>query len=493
MATINTLLSGRRLAGNALWNFVGMVAPMGVGIIAIPILIEGMGLERFGLLTIIWMGVGYFSLFDLGLGRALTKLVAERLGTDRTEDLSSLIWTALNLMLMLGLTVAVAVGFSAEPLVKLALNVQSEYQGEAVMALMLLAAGLPAVIATTALIGLLQAHQKFATITVVRIPLGIATFVGPLITLQFTPSLVWATVAMLVARILAFAAYFTVTVSVCPELKRPRFPDPNQVGSLLRFGGWLTITNIVGPLMVYFDRFFIGAVMTMTAVTYYVTPYEVISRVGALRGAITGVLFPALATAVTFDREKFTNIYSQASRTLVLFMLPAAFGFFLLAPEALEIWLGSDFRDMATPVVQWLALGMLVNTSAQAPVTVLQSISRPDLVAKIHLLEILPYAAMLWIVTVYFGIAGAAFTWFFRVLVDTLILNSLVWIYSPELAKAVKANLIRVFLVLTGFLLAWFAESIELRLLLLGTVSAYSAVSLWSAIRLFLPGRLSVR
>lgn len=80
MRPAETLLSGRLLARNTIWNLAGTAAPLLVAVIAVPHLIEGMGKERFGLLAIIWMGIGYFSLFDMGLGQALTMLVAEHLG-----------------------------------------------------------------------------------------------------------------------------------------------------------------------------------------------------------------------------------------------------------------------------------------------------------------------------------------------------------------------------------------------------------------------------
>ena len=69
--------------------------PLLVAIVVIPMLIKGMGLERFGVLTIAWMVVGYFSLFDFGLGRALTKLVADKLGKGQNNAIPSLIWIAM--------------------------------------------------------------------------------------------------------------------------------------------------------------------------------------------------------------------------------------------------------------------------------------------------------------------------------------------------------------------------------------------------------------
>jgi len=70
------------------------------------------------------MGVGYFSLFDMGLGRALTKLVSERLGDGRLDELGNLIWTALFLIVVLGFIGATAVYFGADPLIRHVLNVE---------------------------------------------------------------------------------------------------------------------------------------------------------------------------------------------------------------------------------------------------------------------------------------------------------------------------------------------------------------------------------
>src|SRR6266436_5464752 len=96
------LTSGRLLARNTVWNLLGSGAPMVVAVFSIPILIQGLGKERFGILTLAWALVGYASLFDLGLGRALTQQVAEKLGTGKHDDIPVLVWTSLALMLALG-------------------------------------------------------------------------------------------------------------------------------------------------------------------------------------------------------------------------------------------------------------------------------------------------------------------------------------------------------------------------------------------------------
>src|SRR5215470_14965347 len=97
-----SLTSGRLLARNTIWNLLGQTLPMAVGLVTIPLLVRGMGAERFGVLSLAWIVVGYFSLFDLGIGRALTKLVADKLAINDEQSIPPLVWTSLLLLLLLG-------------------------------------------------------------------------------------------------------------------------------------------------------------------------------------------------------------------------------------------------------------------------------------------------------------------------------------------------------------------------------------------------------
>jgi O-antigen/teichoic acid export membrane protein len=198
--------------------------------------------------------------------------------------------------------------------------------------------------------------------------------------------------------------------------------DRSAAKELLTFGGWITVSNIVGPLMVYFDRFVIGAVLSMTAVAYYTVPYEVITRLWIIPEAVTGVLFPALATSLVADPRRASIIFVNAARVLLVTMfVPAALAM-LYAPEAHFLWLGHDFAQQSAGVLRWLALGVFVNSIARLPYAALQGAGRPDLTAKLHLVELPFYVALLIVLMHHFGIAGAAAAWTLRIVVDTVAL-----------------------------------------------------------------------
>jgi len=112
-------MSGSVLARNFWVNLLGQTVPLLVAILTLRRIIECIGTDRIGVLSLTWVVIGYFSLFDFGLSRALTNLVAEKIGTDRDQDIPSLVST---LVLLLGVLGAAIVGLLTPAIVYRALN-----------------------------------------------------------------------------------------------------------------------------------------------------------------------------------------------------------------------------------------------------------------------------------------------------------------------------------------------------------------------------------
>src|SRR5687768_13958591 len=143
-AAITTGVSrGRSIAKSAVWHFAGQFVPLVVAVLTIPVLIGGLGSDRFGVLSLAWVVIGYFALVDLGLGRAMTQALATRIGTDGEEDLPTIFWSTFAIMLMLGL-VATAIGAAFAPwIADRALSIPNELRTETRIVFLLLALTLP--------------------------------------------------------------------------------------------------------------------------------------------------------------------------------------------------------------------------------------------------------------------------------------------------------------------------------------------------------------
>ena len=83
----------------------------------------------------------------------------------------------------------------------------------------------------------------------------------------------------------------------------------------------------------------------------------------------------------------------------------------------------SDFSRHSAVVLQWLAIGVYLNSYAQVPFAFIQGIGRADITAKFHLLELPVYAVLLFVLLHTHGIVGAAVAWNIRVAFDALLLS----------------------------------------------------------------------
>ena len=425
----STLTSGRVLARNAAGNLLAQCIPMAVAIISMPWLIRGLGTERFGVMTLAWMVLGYFSLFDLGLGRALTKMVAEKLGLGHDAEIPGLVWSAMSLMMGLGLVGSVFVAAITPWLVTDALKLTGTLRVESLGAFYMMAVALPFLIGTSGLRGVMEAYQKLRGANILRTSTALALLLGPLALLPFTTDLRAAVGVVAVVRLVSFAGHSMICLRVVPGMRQGFGFHKEFLGPMLGYGGWMPAVNIINPLMVQMDRFLVGAIISTAAVTFYTTPYELITKGWFLSNAVLGVIFPAFATSYVQDRRRTVLIFERCLRYVAIILFPLALVSIGGGREILTVWLGADFAKESTRVMQWLALGVLLNGLAQVPSALIQGIGRPDLTFKIHMAELPPYLIAAWVLTTRYGITGTAMAWAFRTALDlVLYFATVAWI-----------------------------------------------------------------
>ena len=413
---------GHRLVMNSLLNAIGQGVPILVAIGSVPLLLRGLGTERTGLLTLSWSVIGYASLFDLGLGRALTQVVAERRQQGATNgDLPGVVSSALAAMLAIGCAAAIAMFALARWAASTGLNVSPALQAETLAAARLLAIGIPVVVLTSGFRGILEAYERFDLANAVRVPIGISTFLGPLVAMPFTRSLAWGVGVLLVARVAGLVALIALVNRVAPELSWRASMARGSLGPVMRFGAWMTVSNILSPLMSSADRFFISAMISASVVAYYTAPYEMVTRLMAMMAlAVATSLFPAFARAA--DVADARALLRRGIRLITTTFVPVIVLVLALAPTILRLWLGDTFARESTAILRILAVGILMNGFAQAPFAMIQARGRADLTAKIHFAELPFYLASVLYLIRLKGIEGAAIAWTLRVGVEAVVL-----------------------------------------------------------------------
>jgi O-antigen/teichoic acid export membrane protein len=410
---------GHKLVSGIFWNGLGRGLPLMIALIITPLLVSFLGVERWGLFTLALAMIGVFGVFDLGLGMALTRGVSEKLGAGEVDEARAMIGATLLALLGVSSIMAVALFLAMPWVLSKFLNVPEGLQQEAIIAFQLLVAGAPLVVLNAALWGVLSAWQRFRLANLVNIPLSTFYYLGPLVLLIFWNSLVGVIVALLLVRLLSGIAYAVIAHRDVPWLgwRDARF---GLMRPLLRQGFWMSLSGALTQLLLYADRFIIGAMLTLSAVAFYATPLDLIMRLWILPVAVAQTLMPAIASSYVNRPDDTALLVKRGALIVMALCLPASL---ILIPGAelfLQLWLGEAFAEGGGQVLRILGFGIFFSCLAFIPGVLLEAIGRPDVTAKFSLALaaiFLPLSAALlpWL-----GIEGAALAWAARCLVDCL-------------------------------------------------------------------------
>ncbi len=406
---------------HTIYNLLGSVIPLAVSLVTIPVYLKLIGEARYGVLAIAWLLLGYFGLFDLGLGRATAQRIAA-LRCDTPAKRAEAFWTALVLNIGLGVIGGLVIWPVAFYFFGRAFKVDDALRPEVMAAVPWLILAVPMATLSGVLSGALQGKERFLELNLVSVagtalfqlvPLGAAMLWGPSLNVLLP--------AALFSRLFTLLMLFERCQRHVTLGNAPTFAH-TQAKELLRFGGWVTVTALVGPLMTTLDRFIIGAMAGAEAVTNYTVPFQLGQRSTILSGALSSALFPRF-TAVS--RHEELQLAHEGLRMLLIVMTPIVAAGLLFIEPFLAWWITPAFAAQSACVGQILLLGFWANSFAIIPFVQLQARGRPDLVAKCHLVEVLPYFGLLYVGLTDFGTVGAALAFSARVIVDFTLLAGL--------------------------------------------------------------------
>jgi len=482
--------SGAVLVKNSFINFAGMILPLLVGAAAIPFAIKGLGEEGFGILSIAWVLLSYAVMLDLGLSRATTRFTAERLHQNRLDEIPTIMWTAVLLGLGFGLFGGLVLYFIAPVLAGSLLNIPSDYLSETIKVIRYISFGLPLLLISISFKGMLGAAQRFDLVNAVQIPINTLNFVFPALSLYLGLKLSTVMLLIVALRVLASLIYLYMCSKVYPGCLKPAiYVNKRILRQMLTFGGWVTVTSVISPVLVYIDRFFIGSILPIGMLTFYTAPLEAITRIRIIPTAIMNTLFPEFSRAgadIAPDRIKM--LIRKSLKGILLFTGPLSLILFFYANDILTLWLGSKFALHSTLIFKIFSFSVLLNFLALVPFTYLQGSGRPDLPAKCHLAEFPFYFILIWYMIHKFGLTGAAYAWCLRVTVDALLLFYFTFRKLPGLFKSyLSAGFKQIILLLAVFgaglfLTARYIADISLRMIILSVLSLIMALAVYFVI-----------
>ena len=409
-------MSRRPLRRNFIVNLLYPSVRIAVAFVTIPIYLRHVGEARYGVISIVWILLGLFGFLDLGLSRAVTNALAKLRDAPQAERARVLL-TTFGLNLGIGLVGGAVLYVFGGLLLKHFISVPAALSPEVSQSLPWIACLLPLTLVSSAAAGALDSRELFLLVNLIQTVSMTLAQVAPVIMAVFvSPSL-----TVVIPTAVAAQAFGAITVLICVyRLEGPfslRAIDWGEARKLLGYGSWMFATNVINPALGSADQFIIGSVMGVASVAHYAVPMNLVLRSGAIPWAFGRTFFPRMSS-LSGDAA-----YALGARALS----SMAYGFaaicapaIILSPTFFRFWVGPDFALISAPVAQILFPGMWMSGLSFVGFTLLQSQGRADLTGKLSMLEFLPFLAVIWSLTITFGIVGAAAAWTLRSTVDAL-------------------------------------------------------------------------
>jgi O-antigen/teichoic acid export membrane protein len=412
----------QRLASNVLYQFGCQSLLLVLSFAFSPYIVHRLGVDLYGLLILAGLTTNYFAIVELGLGQATVKFVADSSARGDWSGLRRMVWT--SVLTYLGLSGAGALALAAlTPWLTHLLRVPAASVAITEQIFYISAAGLVVSMMGSIFASVPRALERFDIVTFLSIPAGAGQLAVNLLLLYLGYSIRALVIGGVVIQSLVLVAYIGIARHLVPSLGRPTW-DWSALRQLLRFGSLVSISQVVGPVLTHVEKFIIGSMLTLGAVAFYSVPYNLVWAFTIIPGSISGVLFPTFSRlTVEGDHRRRSHLLVRSTKYVFTAILPIAVVVAIFSRRFLAAWMGADFAQHSTAVLQVLAFAVVINSVAAPAYQGLQAMGRPGIPAAFHILEVCLHIPLCFFLIGRYGVLGGAIAWTVRVGLDTLLLT----------------------------------------------------------------------
>src|SRR5271163_2311061 len=264
-------MSTRPLKTNFVVNLLSPTARIAVSLVTIPIYIHHLGDARYGVLQIAWIVLGYFGFLALGLSRASTNALA-KLRAAPQSDRARVLLTTLALSLGFGVAGSVLLFAVGGYLFQHVLSVPADLKREIAQSFPWMVCLFPMTLVAGVGLGALESRERFLLANSLQIlATSLGQIVSVIIAVFVSPSL-----TLVIPSVAVTQAATTIVIGLCVyRLEGPfssRAFDRSEAKTLLHYGGCVTITNVIYPILASADQFLIGSLLGVAEVAHYAVP-----------------------------------------------------------------------------------------------------------------------------------------------------------------------------------------------------------------------------
>jgi len=422
-----------RTLNNALFNTLGWVSSLVLSFIFLPYIVRRLGVDAYGILTLVLTVIGYFAVLDLGLGNAVIKYVAEYSAREDSEKINEVIGATILVLSLLGLLGGLAIFSIAGLLVTNFLKIPQELHAAAYLSFCVGSAGFLVTMLLSALSAIPNGLNRYDITSLITFIMGTVTMVGTVLVLYLGYGVFQVVCLNFVITLLGVLLYPLVLKKIMPAIRlRPVLSVP-VLRKVVSYGIYSFFSRIAYLLNYQADRVVMGALLGISSVTYYVVPFTLVTRVTNVTVRIGSVIFPAISELQGHDRyDTISDLYLVSSRIILILSTAICLPLFVFGGRFLTLWMGPDFGSKADTVLLLLTLGLYCNSLTNIPSFVADGLGKPKLTGVAGVTAAILNVGLLIPLTKFYGIVGASVAFLVS---NAVVCPIFIWYVNSRLLK----------------------------------------------------------
>ncbi|HJV87000.1 MAG TPA: oligosaccharide flippase family protein [Noviherbaspirillum sp.] len=396
------------LLRNSLWNLSGSAVPMVVALATVPLLIHALGVEGFGIVTLVGSVIGYFGVLDVNLSAGAIKYLSEHHAAGDRTRFAETFWFGIMFYGLLGLVGALALFFGAQALIDHFFDVTPGMREATVEAFRIGALGFALSQAQNYLLVVPQALQRYdrsaQSEAFFGVLVNLASVAAALAGTGVT-GVITARVAVAVTNLL----YLIWLIRGFDLGLAPCWPRKEVRTLLTSFSAYAYLSKIASTLHQHADKLIVGAIAGPVALTFYTVPVTLAGRILGLTYRLSSVIYPRASALAGAGRiNELRPVYLVVMRYVTYINIAALGAIVLAGDEFLRRWVGEAFVQNGYPVLVLMTVALLVDSLTNIPSLVNDALGHPRITGRFALANGVFGIATVYFGTLWGGIVGAA-------------------------------------------------------------------------------------
>lgn len=403
------------LKNNVIANYVGQGWRVIMSLAFVPLYIEYLGIEAYGLIGIFAMLQAWLGLLDMGMKPTLAREMARFTGGAHSfQSIWDLLRSVEIIAIVIAVFVAIGVWAASEWLASSWINLEklSAETAAKAFALMGIVIALQFVesVYTSCLSGLQKQVLQNVVITVMGTVRGLGA-VGILI--WFSPTIgaffIWqGLVSVLTLILFALLVYRELPV----PLRSAKFSVPALLDIWHYAAGMMGIT-LLSLLLMQIDKLILSRLLTLEAFGYYALATLIANALYALVAPVSSAYFPRFTELETKeDDAALRQAFHDGAQLVTVLMGSAAIVLILFADRVLFLWTSDPvLTQEVAPFLTVLSLGALLNGLMVMPYHMQLAHGWTSLTIRINIIAVALMIPSIIVVVPIFGAIGAAWIW----------------------------------------------------------------------------------